>query len=815
MKYKPMKYLTFIIIFVTLFLTIRAEAYADSLYSGQNEENIPQATGLGIDYLKSQINKDGGIRWTDENSSVPATIRLVLVLASNNFSQDKIISDSGLRPIDYLSSEAFDWVMQKDTDLESFNVSRAGLLLTAIAAANENPHDFGDQNTDFVYDLKAVYDPNAAVFGDASPDNVLDQVWAIIGLAANHASIPEDAVLWLMEAQQADGSWNDGYGSFLDTTPLGVMALIAAGLDRETPEIQSAIKYIKANQQENGGWQTQWDTSTNANTTGTILSMIYSIGDKPTDPQWQNATGSPISALLSIQQKNGSFGTGFANAYSTADALIGLSGKPIFKLGMLKRISDTVDYLVSQQKEDGGWGSLGQTIDVILAMQAAGWDSKTLIKAGNSPVDYMTINIDPTVLSGPDITGKIILGAVATGTEPENFYGLNLIESLRGFYNEDTQTFGDASNTWHQTYAVLALIAADHDLPTGLVENIICLQKDDGGWEYSAGMGTSPDTTAFVLQGLVAAGLTKNEEVVIKALDYLKSKQQSDGGWGDSSATSFVIMALNALKDNLDNWETQDRHEPLSSLFNFQKANGSFFFTKDYPEDNLMSTGSALLALSKGSYASDFLAHSTKNSAGVMIFPDITEHQSSCVTFQENSLTGLELLENSGFEFDLQNGFMNSILGLSNPKGETLYWSYWYWDGREWNFKNTGINESIVMPGSIEAWYLTSWENFPSLPPRFAPDLSIICNQMVLKNYQVQPYLTFEDIQILSNSQTSIEVEQVDTQSETQTTNLSNDAEGDQVSEKNQPSAIPLLIVSSVGIVAIIFVIIVLHRRKK
>ena len=89
---------------------------------------------------------------------------------------------------------------------------------------------------------------------------------------------------------------------------------------------------------------------------------------------------------------------------------------------------------------------------------------------------------------------------------------------------------------------------------------------------------------------------------------------------------------------------------------------------------------------------------------------------------------------------------MNSIMGIENPEGETLYWSYWYYDGREWAFQMTGSGESLVLPGSIEAWHFTSWERFPSLPPDIIPDLSEICEMEVLKDYSAQPYLSFGDL---------------------------------------------------------------------
>ena len=37
------------------------------------------------------------------------------------------------------------------------------------------------------------------------------------------------------------------------------------------------------------GWQTEWDTTTNANTTAVILQAISSLGQSPADETWQEA----------------------------------------------------------------------------------------------------------------------------------------------------------------------------------------------------------------------------------------------------------------------------------------------------------------------------------------------------------------------------------------------------------------------------------------------------------------------------------------------------------------------------------------------
>lgn len=804
--------------------------FARSPVISPSQEVVESTITNGLDYIASQINEDGGVRWIDETSSVPATLRVVLALAAAGYSQDYLQSDSGLRPIDFLANVSQDWVNQESTDSPDFSLARAGQTLTAISAANENPRNFGANSLDLVYTIKANYDPNTGIFGIATPENVTDQVWGILGLAASSAGVPVEAVDWLTSAQLEDGSWNDGFGSFLDTTPLALMALLASGhTSSDAPEVLNGLDFIQANQQSQGGWQTQWDTTTNANTTGVILQVINALGQDPTDSNWQKEEGNPQSALVALQKENGAIGGDFANTYSTADAIIGLSGQTLFNLGLLRRVSQGFSYLIDAQSQDGGWESTGQTIDSLLALAAAGWDPRSVMKDGASPLAFIVENIEDYVHTGPDAIGKAMLAAIAGGENPKDFAGLNLVSRLIETYDDQTNAFGDPENTWHQALAILGLSAAQTAIPDDAITTLIGLQQADGGWEYAAGFGTTPDNTALAIQSLIAAGIPADDQSIISALSYLRSAQTMIGDWGDASTTGYVLMALNALNIPHPDWVTESGKLPQSSLFSYQNPNGSFFFSPDYPQDNLMATSTALLAALSGDYLITAPLSSDVNIAGLVIDPANSNPSTACVEFDQNSISGLELLDESGFTYDSQDGFMNSILGVSNPEGETNYWSYWQWNGREWQFKNVGVGESVVLPGSVEGWHFTSWETFPSLPPDFVPNLDENCEENTLKNYTVQPYLNYQDLSSaishdspvpeVSGGETDEEPSPTSlpeqTPAETRSSNTANDSP--QTSETEQPerSLLPIFIIAGIGIVLVIMAIVVLQKTRQ
>ena len=90
-----------------------------------------------------------------------------------------------------------------------------------------------------------------------------------------------------------------------------------------------------------------------------------------------------------------------------------------------------------------------------------------------------------------------------------------------------------------------------------------------------------------------------------------------------------------------------------------------------------------------------------------------------CVEFAEAQITGLELVQRSGLDLNLEASSMGATIcrldgeGCAYPQqscfcqceGENcVYWSYWRSQAGGWVYSNLGAASSVVAPGALEGW---------------------------------------------------------------------------------------------------------------
>ena len=201
--------------------------------------------------------------------------------------------------------------------------------ILALVANGKNPTTFG--NEDYVSRLKSYYQDNQ--FGDTALLN--DDIWAILALSAiGQANSPQviSAKDYLLANQSGDGGWAYNLTADSDTndTASAIMALLEAGVSASSQSIQSAIAYLKTAQQDDGGFAYGPSQESDSCSDAWVISLIYKLGQSPTDVGWTKNNQNPLQHILTLQDTDGGFwwqeqnDNKFCSVYS-ALALLGRS----------------------------------------------------------------------------------------------------------------------------------------------------------------------------------------------------------------------------------------------------------------------------------------------------------------------------------------------------------------------------------------------------------------------------------------------------------------------------------------------------------
>jgi energy-coupling factor transport system substrate-specific component len=206
-----------------------------------------------------------------------------------------------------------------------------------------------------------------------------------------------------------------------------------------------------------------------------------------------------------------------------------------------------VAWLESTQNEDGGWGespgsesAQAMTGWAMLGLESAGVNPQDVTSAaGASPVAYLQEALS-TVQSPGDLA-RTILALEGAGVEPRQFGGRNLVSALLAKRRKDG-SYEDWPNS--TAYAVLALRSAGI---ANLENSLVWLrgaQNEDGGWGDVIGSPSDADGTGAVLQAL-----PPGSKAAQRAVGYLREVQQDGGG--------FRLGGNGALNTQSSAWAVQ------------------------------------------------------------------------------------------------------------------------------------------------------------------------------------------------------------------------------------------------------------------
>ncbi len=567
------------------------------------------AVSKALAYLRTKQLPNGGLEcWTPGEADDFTTIKTVIALGAARRPVSFLTSVSGTTPLDYLATRAITYT--HDTTGMLFP-GRAGMLAVAVVAGDDNPYNFGEMS--IVNELTATYHPATGDYSTTALQgwtsgaaSTINQLWAILGLAAAQETVPISATDFLIGLQEADGGWGWGFGGDVDTTALVIEALITSGNVGPThTDVQEGLDFLRNAQAASGGWESWGFLSVDS--TAAAIQAIVAAGYTPATESWATASGrTPHDDLTGIQAADGSFS---GNALGTAHAIAGLIEAPLPIFGRAQRANRALTWMNEQQNGDGSWSGWagpdpGATCDAVLAFAAAGFDPDSVTAASSvtSAMDYLSSTTSSYVNTGPDVAGKLAVAVEAAGEDAHDFGSVNIVHVLTNtWYSPTLGAFGDANNSWHQAFAILGLAAAGEAIPVSATQTLTGLQQSDGSWTDAWGW-SKPDSTGLALQALIAAGVPPSDTSVVSGTAFLRSQQDAAGGWSNANSTAYAMQGLLAASEDLiADWSSEDGHSPYDALAAYQKPDGPFVYQWDSPwgppDDNGMATWQAVPAL--------------------------------------------------------------------------------------------------------------------------------------------------------------------------------------------------------------------------
>lgn len=108
------------------------------------------------------------------------------------------------------------------------------------------------------------------------------------------------------------------------------------------------------------------------------------------------------------------------------------------------------------------------------------------------------------------------------------------------------------------------------------------------------------------------------------------------------------------------------------------------------------------------------------NKAALVILYAENDARTVCVEFEEDQISGYELLQRSGIDLNIgAQGIGTLVCSIDNTGcpasdclcqckggGECIYWSYWHRVDETWQYSQGGSSVYVVEPGAVEGW---SW----------------------------------------------------------------------------------------------------------
>jgi len=245
-------------------------------------------------------------------------------------------------------------------------------------------------------------------------------------------------------------------------------------------------------------------------------------------------------------------------------------------------VNKILAYLESQQDETGKILDGNMTDWAIMSFGANGQYADDIAQGtGKTLLEYeKEYNLDSSSDLNPCASyPRHVLALLAAGVSPDDPAIVGLDNEMNACYVDGIYGQNGIND---DVFALLALLAIDTDtheeIIGSLISEIESWQLDSGAfswpdWYDPTQKTAGDDITGAAINALKYAqnkGADIENNIFGNATAYLKTTQQTDGGWGygatDIMTTSWVLMGLNALGQTQTDWQTQNNKNPWIPL---------------------------------------------------------------------------------------------------------------------------------------------------------------------------------------------------------------------------------------------------------
>lgn len=228
-----------------------------------------------------------------------------------------------------------------------------------------------------------------------------------------------------------------------------------------------------------------------------------------------------------------------------------------------------------------GTGFQSDAVQAMVAAKRAGAKVKT--SSRNRFRDAVKADANSYAQSAGS-AAKVILAAVSAGNDPRCFGPTgeqsDFVAIVRDEYNSKTGQYGRTA--FDHGLAMIALKAAHTKIPSKAVK-FAKSRRGKFGWGFGlvAKNGDDIESTAIMIQGMRAAGVSRKNKGLMAAMNWITYQRNTDGGYNpnvstvaletQADTTAYAIMAADAMNSHKRLMKKAKR-----ALRALQKTNGGF-----------------------------------------------------------------------------------------------------------------------------------------------------------------------------------------------------------------------------------------------